>query len=286
MPALPAAPTHTQASRDLDMRLPTFLSAATLASLLAMAMPASAVPCGGDFSAWLDAFKRKATANGVSQRTVQAALANLTPNPRVIALDRNQRVFKQSFEQFATGRINARLKKAAGLLKRHSALLSRIERQFGVPGPVVVAIWGLETDFGANTGNQPALRALVTLAHDCRRTEMFQGELMAALRIIERGDLTPQGMRGAWAGELGQTQFLPSSYVKFAVDFDGDGRADLVRSVPDVLASTANYLKGYGWRRGEPWSEGTHNFEVLRQWNKSLVYAKTIALFANRLAGP
>jgi membrane-bound lytic murein transglycosylase B len=115
---------------------------------------------------------------------------------------------------------------------------------------------------------------------------MFQGELLAALRIIDRGDLSAAEMRGAWAGELGQTQFLPSSYLKFAVDFDGNGRRDLIRSVPDVLASTANYLKGYGWQRGQPWTEGTNNFAVLKEWNKAPVYQKTIALFASRLAEP
>ena len=105
------------------------------------------------------------------------------------------------------------------------------------------------------------------------------------MRIVERGDLKLEELRGAWAGELGQTQFLPSSYVKFAVDFDGNGRRDLIRSSPDVLASTANYLKGHGWRRGEPWRDGTHNFTVLREWNRAEVYRKTIALFAERLAG-
>jgi membrane-bound lytic murein transglycosylase B len=108
---------------------------------------------------------------------------------------------------------------------------------------------------------------------------------MDALRIIDRGDLGPTEMTGAWAGELGQTQFLPSSYYKFAVDFDGNGRRDLIRSVPDVLASTANYLRGYGWKRGQPWSEGSHNFGVLKEWNKSAVYQKTIAVFASRLQG-
>jgi len=128
------------------------------------------------------------------------------------------------------------------------------------------------------------IRSLATLAHDCRRTDRFQAELLDALRIVERGDLSPAEMRGAWAGELGQTQFLPSSYIKFAVDFDGSGRRDLIRSVPDVLASTANYLRSYGWRRGQPWGEGTHNFSVLREWNKSEVYARTVGYFAERLA--
>ena len=178
-----------------------------------------------------------------------------------------------------------RLAKARGMMQRHAATLARIEKQFGVPGGVVVAIWGLETDFGVNMGKQPALRALATLAYDCRRGEMFRGELLHALKIIDRGDLRPEDMIGSWAGELGQTQFLPSSYMKFAIDFDGNGRRDLIRSVPDVLGSTANYLKGYGWKRGEGFAEGSHNFSVFKQWNRSSVYQKTIAYFAERLEG-
>jgi hypothetical protein len=170
------------------------------------------------------------------------------------------------------------------MLNRHRDLLARIERQYGVPGPVLVAIWGLESDFGANAGNMSIIRSLATLAYDCRRTEMFQGELMAALRIIDRGDLQPSEMRGAWAGEMGQTQFLATNYERFAVDFDGNGRRDLIGSIPDVLASTANYLRAYGWRAGEPWDEGTHNFQVLKEWNSAPIYQRAIALFANRLA--
>jgi len=254
------------------------------AVLAASASPALAASCGGDFDAFIAAFAREAAAQRISQRTIAAALAGLAPDPQVIALDRRQGVFRQSFEQFALPRIDARLAKAQRLLAQHAGLLARIEQRFGVPGPILIAIWGLETDFGTGTGRHPVIRAVATLAHDCRRSEMFQGELMAALAIIERGDLTVAELRGAWAGELGQTQFLPSSYLKYAVDFDGNGRRDLIRSVPDVLASTANYLKGYGWQAGQPWSEGTHNFDVLKAWNKAQVYQKTIALFATRLA--
>ena len=245
--------------------------------------PAVAASCGGDFAAFLAEFSREAAAQKVSPRAL-AALDGVAPDPRVIALDRRQGVFRQSFEQFALPRINARMAKAQRLMAQHAALLARIEQRFGVPGAVIVAIWGLETDFGTGSGTRPAIPALATLAHDCRRTGMFQGELLAALRIIERGDMSAGEMRGAWAGEFGQTQFLPSSYLKFAVDFDGNGRRDLIRSVPDVLASTANYLKGYGWQRGQPWTEGTQNFAVLKEWNKAAVYQKTIALFATRLA--
>ena len=148
-----------------------------------------------------------------------------------------------------------------------------------------MAIWGLETDFGADVGQFPTIRALATLAYDCRRPDRFRPELIDALRIVQRGDMSAAEMRGAWAGEIGQTQFLPSSYIKFAIDFDGNGRRDLIRSVPDALASTANYLRGYGWKLGEPWGEGTANFEVIREWNKAQVYSKTIAYFAERLAG-
>jgi lytic murein transglycosylase len=256
-----------------------------LISCTLWAGPVLAVPCGGPFETWLESFQREAAARGISQTTISGALSGITHNPQVIALDRRQSVFRQSYDQFGPPRIAQRLGKAQRLMQQYAALLSRIEQQFGVPGAVVVAIWGLETDFGANMGRQPALRALATLAHDCRRTDRFQAELVDALTIIDRGDLGPSEMRGAWAGELGQTQFLPSSYVRFAVDFDGNGRRDLIRSIPDVLASTANYLKGYGWRRDEPWTEGSHNFEVLREWNKSSVYQQTIALFASRLAG-
>ncbi|MCC6948956.1 MAG: lytic murein transglycosylase [Bradyrhizobiaceae bacterium] len=243
--------------------------------------------CGNDaggFPAWLAVFQREAAAEGISPRAI-AALDGVTYNPGVVALDRRQGVFKQSFEQFAGRMVSQqRLQRGAQLLRQHAGTLKRIEGQFGVPGPVIVAIWGLETDFGANMGKQPSLRALATLAYDCRRAEFFTRELLAALRIIDRGDLAPPEMRGAWAGELGQMQFLPSSYVKFAVDFDGNGRRDLIRSSADALASTANYLKGYGWRAGAGWNEGAPNFAVLREWNKAQVYQRTIALFATRLS--
>jgi lytic murein transglycosylase len=255
-----------------------------LAVFALSATPVAAAQCGGDFNAFLAAFSREAAAQKISPKVIETAFAGLTPDPRVIQLDRRQGVFKQSFEQFGPPRVNARIGRGRSLMSKHAALLSRIEQQFGVPGEVVIAIWGLETDFGVGMGKHPVVRAVATLAHDCRRTEMFQRELMSALMIINRGDMTNAQLLGAWAGEIGQTQFLPSSYVKFAVDFDGNGRRDLIRSVSDALGSTANYLRGYGWQRGGPLAEGTHNFAVLREWNRAQVYQKTIALFAQRLA--
>jgi lytic murein transglycosylase len=247
------------------------------------AAPALAAPCGGDFNAFLSDFSREAQAQKISPQVIQTAFAGLTPDPRVIQLDQRQGVFKQTFEQFGPPRVAARIAKARSLMSKHSALLQRIEQQFGVPGSVVISIWALETDFGVGMGKHPVVRAVATLAHDCRRTEMFQGELMSALTIINRNDMSNDQLLGAWAGEIGQTQFLPSSYVKFAVDFDGNGRRDLIRSVPDALGSTANYLRGYGWQKGGPIEEGTPNFAVLKEWNRAQVYQKTIALFAQRL---
>jgi membrane-bound lytic murein transglycosylase B len=126
---------------------------------------------------------------------------------------------------------------------------------------------------------------VATLAYDCRRSDFFKAHLFDALRIVDSGDLTPAEMRGAWAGEMGQTQFMPSNYVRYAIDFDGDGRADLLHIPADVLASTANYLQGHGWVRGGDWEPGSPNFEAIRVWNKSQVYSRTIAYYASKLAG-
>ena len=266
---------------------PRFLFRACVVSavLLMPAVSALAANCGtGNFQAWLDDFKNDAAAKGISQAAIASALNGVTPDQTVLSRDRSQRVFNQSFEEFSGRMVPPRLARGANMMKQYGSVLGRIEQSYGVPGEVLVAIWGLETDYGVNIGKFPTIRSLATLAHDCRRSETFRAELMDALRIVERGDLAPSEMRGAWAGEIGQTQFMPSSYIKFAVDFDGNGRRDLVRSAPDVLASTANYLAGYGWQRGKDWGPGSANFAVIQQWNKSEVYSKTIAYFASQLS--
>ena len=258
--------------------------AAATAFSLALAAPALAAQCNppGGFDAFMAQFKKEAAAKGLSPRTL-AALNNVTLDQSVLNADRRQGVFKQSYEEFGPPRINSRYAKASRMMAEHAPTLRKVEQQFGVPGSMTIVLWGLETDFGTNMGKHEALRALATLSFDCRRTDMFQNELTEALTLIEKGDLTPAEMRGDWAGELGQAHFLPSSYNKFAIDFDGNGRRDLLRSVPDVLGSIANYLKGYGWQARQPWGEGTANFEVIRKWNKALVYAKTVAAFAEKL---
>jgi membrane-bound lytic murein transglycosylase B len=261
-----------------------FSSFAAVALVIATVSAASAAACGGSFDVWLAEFKAEAASKGIAQSAIAAGLSGVAPDQGVLSRDRGQKVFQQSFEEFSGRMIPPRLAPGSNKLKQYGSALSRIEQQYGVPGEVLVAIWGLETDFGANTGKFPTLRSLTTLAYDCRRAELFRAELMDALRIVERGDLAPSEMRGAWAGEIGQTQFMPSSWIKFAVDFDGNGRRDLLRSAPDVLASTANYLASYGWQRGKDFEPGSANFAVIQQWNKSEVYAKTIAAFASQLA--
>jgi lytic murein transglycosylase len=232
--------------------------AAAVLALSASIGPMAAAECGnsGDgFSSWLKAFEQEAAGQGVSAASL-ATLEGVHYDPKVISADRRQAVFTQSFLEFA-GRMVAdyRMSQGKSLLKKHAQTFARIEQEFGVPGPVIVGFWGLETDFGANLGDFDTIQSLATLAYDCRRPEKFRPELIAALKLLDSGDLTPGEMRGAWAGEVGQTQFVPSYYFDLAVDYDGDGRRNLVKSVPDVLASSANLLKHHGWQAGQPWLE-------------------------------
>lgn len=250
--------------------------------------PAWAATCGngpGGFEAWKQDFIANSSRYRLKQRTVQAALKNVKYNSKVVRLDRNQKSFKLSFKQFYAKRVNnAMIRRGQKLGKTYARLFSRIEKKYGVPAPVILAIWGLETNYGGYIGNMPVLQSLATLAYDCRRSKFFTNELVNALVIVQRRDMSPGEMRGAWAGEIGQTQFLASSYVKHAVDFDRDGRRDLIRSIPDVLASTANYLKKKGWRRGQPWGPGTANYRVIKEWNKASVYQQTISVMADKIA--
>ncbi|MGQ0484022.1 MAG: lytic murein transglycosylase [Hyphomicrobiales bacterium] len=232
------------------------LGAALAILVLAGSASAPAATCGNSakgFDSWLNGFREEAAANGLSRRAI-AALDDVAYDPVIVKKDRAQNVFSQSFVEFSSRMVSDyRIKQGAALVQKHRRLFNRVEEEFGVPAPVIVAFWALETDFGANTGDLPILQSLATLAWDCRRPEKFRPQLMAALDLIHKGDLTPSQMRGAWAGEIGQTQFLPYDYDESAVDFDGDGRRDLRQSIPDVLASSANLLRRHGWRPGQPW---------------------------------
>src|ERR1700686_530674 len=208
---------------------------------------------GMSFDRFLADLKTQAVSAGVSQRTIAEASPYLVYDQGIVNRDRGQRVFGQVFTEFA-GRMAApfRMQQGQARIKTYAAAFARAEKEYGVPPAVIAAFWGLESDFGANMGNLPTLRSLVSLAYDCRRSQMFANETIAALKIIDRGDLAPAEMVGSWAGELGQTQFLPTHYFNYAVDYGG--RRNLLRSPEDVIGSTANYIaNGLKWRRGEPW---------------------------------
>jgi len=207
------------------------------------------------FDRFLADLKQQAVAAGVSSRAMADAAPYLVYDQGIVNRDRGQRVFGQMFTEFA-GRMAApfRMQEGQAHIRTYAAAFARAEKEYGVPPAVIAAFWGLESDFGANMGSLPTLRSLVSLAYDCRRSEMFANETVAALKIIDRGDLEPDEMVGSWAGELGQTQFLPTHYFTYAVDYDGDGRRNLLSSPDDVIGSTANYIaNGLKWRRGEPW---------------------------------
>ena len=226
-----------------------------LATLL-LSGAAEAAECKntGSFPAWLAAFKKEALAGGISADAYAAAEPSLVFDQGTINADHQQGVFNQSFLQFSDRMISKyRLTTGQGLIKKNKALFDKIEAKFGVPAPVIVAFWALESDFGQVQGNFPVLKSLATLAYDCRRPDQFRKELLAALKLVQRGDLQPSEMIGSWAGELGPTQFVPTHYLDYGVDFDGDGRVDLPHSTADALATTANFLQHLGWQKGQPW---------------------------------
>jgi membrane-bound lytic murein transglycosylase B len=248
--------------------------------------PARAADCGDSaagFNEWLTSFKEVAIRNGISQQVVDSALSGVTFDPSVAAHDRGQN-FGTNSAAFAARHITPpRVKRGKSMMLAYAEPLQRIEQRYGVPGPILVAIWGLETDYGSGLGGYSTFSALATLAYDCRRAQIYRAELIDALMLVQRGLLRPS-QRGAWAGEIGQTQFMPSAYLKYAVNAQGGGGGDIISSPADALASTANFLRSKGWSPGAGWDEGQPNFNALLQWNSSPVYAKTVALFANKLA--
>jgi lytic murein transglycosylase len=239
----------------------TALKWAAFALCAVWAGQAAAATCHntGSYERWLEAFKKEAAAQGISQRVIAEASPSLTFDPAIIRRDHGQSVFQQTFLQFSDRMVGgARIPNGIEKIKKYHAIFAEIEKKYGVPAPVLTAFWGLESDFGANFGNYKILSALATLAYDCRRPEFFRQQLFDALRIIERGDQRVDEMIGDWAGEFGGLQFTASDYLKNAVDFDGDGRRDLIHSIPDTLASGANFLVSLGWKRGEPWLQEVH----------------------------
>ncbi|MEQ1670297.1 MAG: lytic murein transglycosylase [Hyphomicrobium sp.] len=270
------------------LKIAAIIRLTAIAALCTLTAGAATAKCGSDaggFESWLEGFKGKAASQGISAGTLGKTLGGISYDRNVIRLDRSQKSFKLSFNQFYARRVSPQLiSRGRSMMSKHRATLDRMEKRFGVPAEIVIAIWGLETNYGSDRGQGISIiQALATLAYDCRRSAFFEPQLMAALKIVQNGDMTAAQMRGGWAGEIGQTQFLPLPYVKYAVDFDGNGRRDLVNSVPDVLASTANFLKAHGWSAGQGWQPGTSNYGVIGEWNAAGVYQRTIAAMADQL---
>jgi lytic murein transglycosylase len=223
----------------------------------------------GSFEVWLAQFKKDALAQGISPQVLAAAAPDLTFDPAIIRRDQGQAIFNLTFLQFSDKLIAGyRMENGRAAMKKHAAVFARVEKAYGVPAPVLTAFWGLESDFGKVFGKYNILRALTTLAYDCRRPDFFREQLIAALRIVQRGDQRVQDMIGDWAGEFGGMQFTAGDYLKNAVDFDGDGRRDLIKSIPDTLASGANFLVSLGWKRGEPWLQEVRVPQNL-QWQEA-----------------
>lgn len=228
------------------------LAGSLVAGIFIGSSPVIAQECGGDFTAWKAAMHTEAQQAGVG-KTGLAALDDARIDPEVLKRDRAQGVFSQNFIQFSDRMISEyRLKQGAANLKKYSDVFARAEQEFGVPGPVVAAFWALETDFGAVQGNFGTLNALVTLAHDCRRPDLFRPQIIPLLQLFDSGTL-PVDVKGAWAGEVGQTQILPSDYLLRGIDGNGDGMVDLRNTPADVIMTTANKILSRGWKRDEPW---------------------------------
>ena len=240
-------------ARPLPLERRSFLRL-SLGAATAAAWPAPRARAQGDFRAWLQEFKAEALAAGLKQSTLDEALDNIQPLPRVIELDRKQPEFVLTFREYMQRVVNdARVEKGRRLLDEHKALLEEVGRRFGVQPRFIVALWGIETDFGRLTGGFPVIAALATLAFEGRRAAFFRKELLNALRIADQGHIRPGEMTGSWAGAMGQSQFMPSSFLSYAVDFDGDGRPDIWTTLPDVFASIANYLGKSGWKGEQDW---------------------------------
>lgn len=256
------------------------------ATLLGLGVTAEAATCGrtsAGFEAWKQEFAQQAAANGVGRRGL-AALEGARYASKTIAADRNQKSFKLSFERFMQVRgASTIISKGKSLKRSNARLFTNIERRYGVPAGPLLAIWGMETGFGSFMGNQNTISAITTLAYDCRRPGFFTPHALAALELVDRGSLSASSV-GAMHGEVGHTQFLPANVLRYGADGNGDGRVDL-RNKADALASTANFLRGHGWRPGAGYQPGQANFNAIAGWNSASVYQRAIAVIGAQIDG-
>lgn len=265
------------------------LAALGVAALITFGLgnSAQAAQCGNNasgFPAWVEQFKQEASRAGISQRTLDRAFKNARYATKTISADRNQKSFKLSFEQFMQKRGAASIiSKGKRLKQQNAGLFAALEKKYGVPAGPLIAIWGMESGFGAFSGNQHTVSAVATLAYDCRRSAFFTEQLYALLQLIQKGWLSPD-FKGAAHGEIGQTQFLPANVVRFGVDGDRNGSVNL-GSTGDALASTANFLRGHGWSRGGGYQPGQGNFRAIQGWNAAGVYQKAISVIGAEIDG-
>ena len=254
--------------------------------ILSLATTAAAAPCGnsaGGYEGWKPKMAAEAKAAGVGERGI-AALMGSQYATKTIAADRNQKSFKYSLEKFMQVRgADAIVSIGRKRKGKNAGFYAQLERAYGVPAGVLLAIHGMETGFGNNMGNANVVSAIATLAYDCRRSDFFTGHLIAALKLVDRGAISPKSL-GAMHGELGHTQFLPGNALRYGVDGNGDGQVDLT-NFNDAMASTANFLAQKGWRPGKGYQEGEPNFAVIKEWNAATVYQKAIAIMAKRIDG-
>ncbi len=267
------------------MRAPDlFRSAFLTATLLALSGPAIAANCGNTangFEQWKAGFAAEARRAGVGARGLQA-LATTRYASRTIAADRNQKSFRYSLEKFMQVRgANTIIAQGRKRKAQNPAFYQSLERIYGVPAGVLIAIHGMETAFGGFMGDSGVVSAIVTLTYDCRRSDFFRPHAIGALVLVDQGSIT-LATKGARHGELGHTQFLPGNALRYGVDGNGDGRIDFYNQV-DALASTANYLRAKGWKPGQPYHKGTHNYAVLKEWNAASVYQESLSIMGARI---
>jgi membrane-bound lytic murein transglycosylase B len=247
--------TETATKMSFCVRHLMFIAFMGLAGIIGLALLSpSASAEDANFSSWMKSFRVEAMEKGISQETLDRALGGIAPLPRVIELDRSQPEFKLTFEEYLSKVVSPTRKRiAAQKLAEHDELLTKISQKYGVQKRYLVTFWGVETSFGKYLGSFNVPQSLATLAFDGRRSDYFRGELLNALTILEQGHIAPEDMKGSWAGAMGQSQFMPSSFLNYAVDWDGDGRRDIWASKADVFASSANYLAKAGWRDDITW---------------------------------